>query len=173
MQITQQSNSRKLFEFITDTCLDPDTLYSNERLSAVIEKPIQRYRTALYTAVRLLEKEHNRTLVCVTRVGYRVARANESRDIADSRVTRASRQVRRGLHTTVHTEVTMLTQEERRQLDQTRVGLIALERQMTQIRREIKHVEARVDLVETTHDERLQRLEEEISALRAERNPDA
>jgi hypothetical protein len=169
MQTTNQSDSRKLFEFIAATNLEPDSLYTLDQLSAVIEKPIRQHRTPIYAATRLLEQHHHRTLICIHNVGYRVARANEVRDIADNRTRRAAKQVRRGIHTASHTDVSTLTPEERSELDQTRAGLLALERQMTQMRRRVGQIETRVEHVETSHSDRLQRLEDELLALRGER----
>jgi hypothetical protein len=171
MQAEIQSRSRKLFEYIERSGLEPDTLYTHQQLSEVIGQPIAENRSPIYSAIRQLEKAHNRTLICVLGVGYRVARPSESRDIVDHRVSRATRQVRRGVHTARHTDMAGLSPEERKQHDQMRSGIVALERQMKQVRSQMNHLEARVDVVETIHDSRLDRLERELAELRSERLP--
>jgi hypothetical protein len=130
VQIQEQSRSRRLLDHFVRVGLEPDTFYSYDSLSAVIEAPIQKNRSSVYQVIRWLEKFHHRTLVCVEGKGYRVARSNESPDIAAVRHKRAIRQIRKGRHTLDHTDTTALTQAERVRLDMVRSGTLALERDL-------------------------------------------
>lgn len=148
MQITGQSDSRKLFDYLTESGLEPDTLYSKESLSAAIGKPIDENREPLYRAIRMLEKHHNRTMVCVFRQGYRVARANEVPDIATQRLRRASRQVTAGVHTVTHTDLAGLSQTERQRHDLCRAAMLAMQKELRQVKRRLTGVEERVEVLE-------------------------
>lgn len=148
MQISEQSDAQKLYDFVRNTDLEPGRLFSKSELSAALGKPIEGQRSALYRANRMLQEAHNRELICETRKGYRIAYARESPEIAKARIKRARSQVRRGVRTLKYTDQALLDQDERQENDLYLSGLQALEKRLGQAMRRIDRVEGRVEMLE-------------------------
>lgn len=148
MQITTQSDATRIYDYIKARSLEPGTLYSKSELTAVLGKPFDAYRTAIYSVIGRMERNDQRTLVCVTGVGYRVAHPSETATIAARRRKRAKGQITKGLRTVKGTDVSFLTQQERQELTSVMSGMAALEKDMKRIEKRIAIGEARIDALE-------------------------
>lgn len=124
--------------------LDPGTVYPNADLETALGGPVGRYRWVIYRAIRRLETEDQRTLVCVATVGYRVALPQESTGLAQKRFKRAARQIGKGDHTTYYTDRSLLSAQERQELDLCQGALLAVARELRSQRRRIIGVEQEV-----------------------------
>lgn len=104
-----RSDRQVVFEMVRGA--EPETVFPYERLSAALQentgRPITRgvVCAAARAASRPLERECQRTLSVVPRVGYRVVRADEHLGLALNRKDRAELMIRRGVELLQNTRV--------------------------------------------------------------------
>lgn len=142
------SDLDRLLAYLRRNGLTPGHVYEFADLEAALGKPIGKCRSTIYRARRQLQKSDRRTLVSVANVGYRVAYARESPDIARERARRARNQLIRGQETLAGTDLSQLTQEERQRQDLHMMAMGVLIREVGKHRRHLANLEGRMVEVE-------------------------
>lgn len=104
---------------------------SDDELEALLpDAPTASVRGAFWRAVREMEDEHKRSFTRVRLVGYRMVRAGEHVDLARRHHRRAGRQLRSAWRKAHSADRGLLTQQDRRRLDDIELNL-AQQREIT------------------------------------------
>jgi len=170
------SPAEVLFDFIAARGMEFDTLYRYEALQEAVQKPRRALYALMVRVSRRLGREHKRRLVNIPNVGYRILRAEEHDGQAIVQVSKARRRTQAAVSLSQDADTGVMTPAQRDRHDTIRSGLLATQRAVVYLAGKIERVE-RVQSAQQEflagHDERLERLEEELRALRAETAPDA
>lgn len=97
--------------------LDTGDTLTYEDLDALLGRDLKGDRNPIYRAMRELETADQRTLTCVTNVGYRVAAANEHEGLAKHHHKKSRRQIRKAVSKAASANRADLTQDERQRID--------------------------------------------------------
>lgn len=96
-------------------------------LMAITGTDLNTARGALQRAITELQREDLRTMANVRLVGYEVVEAREHAGLARGRIQRSKVQIRKGQRTAKGTDLTRLTPDERKVLDNVSARLDAIE----------------------------------------------
>lgn len=90
---------------------------SYDELSELIDRDVRVQRSPVERAMKELENQDHRTLVCVRGVGYRIAAATEHEQIAARHTVRSRRQLGKAADKVRSADRTQLTHEQAARLD--------------------------------------------------------
>jgi len=93
------------------------TLVTYEELSDATNSDFTANRSGLAKAVKTLERNEQRTLICVTNVGYRIAAASEHEGLARNRQRRSRRQIDRAVSLAANVRKDELEPEQAKRLE--------------------------------------------------------
>lgn len=137
-----------------------------EQLSDACGTDFTSNRSGLAKAVKSLEKDECRTLVCVANIGYRVAAATEHEDLARSRQRRSRRQIDRAVSLAANVRKDELSPEQAKRLESMETTLRAhsdmLRRITSRVDRQeagLRDVRRRTNANTAEQNERIDRLE--------------
>lgn len=137
-----------------------------EQLSGACGTDFTSNRTGFAKAVKVLEREEHRTLVCITNIGYRVAAASEHEGLARNRQRRSRRQIDRAVSLVANVHKDELDPEQAKRLEAMETTLRAhsdmLRRISTRVDRQesgLRDVRRRTSATTAEQNERLDRLE--------------
>lgn len=101
-----------IYDYVQD--LDRDEIITYEELSGILGRSFRRSRTPIYKVMEMLEEYHNKTLVNVKNVGYRVSRGRDHLSKSAQHYKKMGRQLKRTRSVIDSTDFTDLDVEERK-----------------------------------------------------------
>lgn len=125
--------------------MEIEDLVSYAELEQLLGHPAGAQRSALYSAIRRLERDRKRTLACVPNVGYRMVQAAEHENLARVHHKKSQRQLRRAVQKLKSADRTLLDADGRRRIDS--LELIVKSQQQA-----IAHLEVRTERQEQALD---------------------
>lgn len=142
------------------------TLITYEELSDATSSDFTANRSGLAKAVKVFERAEQRTLICVTNAGYRVAAATEHEGLARNRQRRSRRQIDRAVSLAANVRKDELEPEQAKRLEAMEATLRAhsdmLRRISSRVDRQekgLRDVRRHASEVGAEQSERLDRLE--------------
>jgi hypothetical protein len=135
-------------------------LVSYQKLDNLLERDSRSNRSAIYSAIKHLELNEKRTMMCIPKQGYKVAEPPEHLTLARKRRTRARRQVAMGIRTISATAREQLDSEQARRLDE-------FELYLGRVDQTLRGTIRRVEVVEKAQAEQAQDFGEQLAELRA------
>lgn len=140
---------RDLKDALFQTCVsaDPGELFQYEALSEILGRNARGSsgRSLILSVGKRLEREAKRALICVPRVGYRIAQAAEHLRLGEKRHQRGSRQVNAAVRVLTATPMQELTPEEYRRHEAFLTILRENQDALRHIQRKARTVYAEID----------------------------
>jgi hypothetical protein len=109
-------------------------------------------RQRVYSVLRVLERDHRRTLQCVRGVGYKVANPAEHVESMSIRRARAGTQIEKANRTGKATNIALLSDVELTSLSDALVWCSRVEQALTQHDTRLGRIEAKLGIVHETVD---------------------
>jgi DNA-binding transcriptional regulator GbsR (MarR family) len=139
--------------------LDYGTLVTYEQLNEILDRDSRENRGPIYDAMREMERHDHRTFKCVPRVGYAIAEPDEHRALAEKHRKRSYRQVKKARNKITSAPRELLSEDDRRWMDETEIRLSQLESGLRHANRRLALVERKVESKSTNEAEILEALE--------------
>jgi hypothetical protein len=157
MPIGSQPLWRSLFDHAK--VLPHGALITYEKISELLERDVLQDRSPVYQAIKHLEATEQRTLVCVTLEGYRVAEPADHLGLAKKRKLRSQRQIRKGLSTLRATDRSKVDSETSKRLDD-------LEVVMSRVNQLLRYTQAKVEKLESKQTSDMRDVGEQLADIR-------
>jgi len=160
---TGQSNTTVLIDLVKEAV--PGTVFTYDELSVALSKNTdhcyskREVQQSVALANHRLLREHKRVLRNIRNVGYKMARANEHSELADSRTRRGNRQMKWALETMENARLDEMTEQER----VIHVAQTTINNQLYEVTRRLSRQQAGITRILDNLSSRVDQLEEKSS----------